>query len=130
MCTGTHTNIPFLYHYCNETAGFASFLSFTHYFLTHWPTRWGGESGNSGRQGVTCISIALLYTGRLPFWFLGLECSLELQCTGASAYMMSLWEYSIKISNVSVSFPSKLASPLTSLLLLQVLPFIQGSSSL
>lgn len=66
---------------------------------------------------------------RTPTWFLNPERSLEFQCIRASVYMMSLWEYGTKISSISFSFLSKPASPVTSQLLFQVLPFVQGPSS-
>ena len=78
-----------------------------------------------GAGAVTCISITLLHTG-LP---LGSSSALSApQCMCASVYMMSLREYCTKISNICSPFPSKPAS-LTSLFLLQTLPFVQGPSS-
>lgn len=65
---------------------------------------------------------------RTPTWFLNPERSLEFQRIRASVYM-SLWEYGTKISSISFSFLSKPASPVTSQLLFQVLPFVQGPSS-
>ena len=55
----------------------------------------------------------------------------EFQGTGRfqGTYLTSLWECSTQISHISVIFPSTPASPLASLLLFEVLTFIQVPSS-
>lgn len=78
--------------------------------------------------GVTSISITLLYKEDSDFGPSALS-SLKFTGTGASAYLMSLWDYYTKTVKISIIFSSKPASPLTSVILFKVLPCIQDPSS-
>lgn len=100
------------------------------YQTSHQPTLKTKHASLSPRlltlREVTSVSIALSFTGSPRLWFSNPELS-EFQGTGRfqGTYLTSLWECSTQISHISIIFPSTPASPLASLLLFEVLTFIQ-----